>query len=85
MISERFAGSSPAWSKSLFMEEETASIPFKWNRLKEGDIAQLVEHLLCTQGVSGSNPLISRIFCSKERENQSLFYSIEGTKPSSIE
>lgn len=28
----------------------------------KGDIAQLVEHLLCTQGVSGSNPLISRFF-----------------------
>ena len=24
-----------------------------------GGIAQLVEHLLCTQGVSGSNPLTS--------------------------
>jgi len=27
-----------------------------------GDIAQLVEHLLCKQGVSGSNPLISTRF-----------------------
>ena len=25
-----------------------------------GDVAQLGEHLLCTQGVRGSNPLISR-------------------------
>ena len=27
-----------------------------------GDIAQLVEHLLCKQGVTGSNPVVS-IFC----------------------
>ena len=31
---------------------------FNW-----GAIAQLVEHLLCKQGVSGSNPLSSTIFC----------------------
>ena len=29
--------------------------------IKRGDIAQLGEHLLCKQGVSGSNPLISTI------------------------
>jgi hypothetical protein len=26
-----------------------------------GDIAQLVEHLLCKQGVTGSNPVVSII------------------------
>ena len=26
-----------------------------------GDVAQLVEHLLCTQGVRGSSPLISTV------------------------
>ena len=29
---------------------------------KSGDLAQLVEHLLCKQGVNGSNPLSSTIF-----------------------
>ena len=28
-----------------------------------GDIAQLVEHLLCKQGVTGSNPVVSIIPC----------------------
>src|SRR5207245_9964262 len=31
-----------------------------------GDVAQLGEHLLCTQGVSGSNPLISTSPCTTE-------------------
>ena len=26
---------------------------------KDGDVAQLVEHLLCKQGVGGSSPLVS--------------------------
>lgn len=30
---------------------------------KIGDVAQLVEHPLCKRRVSGSNPLISTIFC----------------------
>ncbi len=30
-----------------------------------GDVAQLVEHLLCKQGVGGSSPLVStkEVFC----------------------
>ncbi len=31
--------------------------------LKYGGLAQLVEHLLCKQGVSGSNPLASMVAC----------------------
>ena len=30
--------------------------------LRRGDVAQLVEHLLCKQGVRGSSPLISTRF-----------------------
>ena len=30
-----------------------------------GAVAQLGEHLLCKQGVRGSNPLSSTIFCPK--------------------
>ncbi len=33
-----------------------------------GGIAQLVEHLPCKQGVSGSNPLISTIFLRRVGE-----------------
>ena len=32
--------------------------PLDWRR---GDVAQLVEHLLCKQGVGGSSPLVSTI------------------------
>ena len=34
-----------------------------WKRLNghHGDIAQLGEHLLCTQGVTGSSPVVSTI------------------------
>ena len=33
----------------------------KRNLVEDGGVAQLGEHLLCKQGVSGSNPLISTI------------------------
>ena len=33
----------------------------RWWHPGPGGIAQLVEHLLCKQGVSGSNPLTSTI------------------------
>ena len=32
-----------------------------WRLITDGDIAQLVEHLLCKQGVTGSNPVVSII------------------------
>jgi hypothetical protein len=28
-------------------------------RISQGDVAQLVEHLVCNQGVGGSSPLVS--------------------------
>ena len=33
-----------------------------------GGLAQLGEHLLCTQGVKGSNPLFSTKISKKERD-----------------
>ena len=41
-------------------EEETRSGD------REGDVAQLGEHLLCTQGVTGSSPVISTRTLSTE-------------------
>ena len=41
-----------------------------------GDVAQLGEHLLCKQGVRGSNPLIStRIFAGSKNSEHSRFDS----------
>ena len=33
-------------------------------RRSSGDVAQLVEHLVCNQGVVGSSPIVSTIFAS---------------------
>ena len=36
---------------------------------ENGDLAQLVEHLLCKQGVRGSTPLVSTKTLSRNRES----------------
>ena len=43
------------------MREGLASSATLFPQVKEGDVAQLVEHLLCKQGVGGSSPLVSTI------------------------
>ena len=39
--------------------EQTTQAAALERKASHGDVAQLVEHLLCKQGVRGSNPLIS--------------------------
>ena len=46
-----------SWSD--FCVERSALFNLEGVSLRLGGLAQLVEHLLCKQGVSGSSPLIS--------------------------
>ena len=46
-------------SRSDFCVECSALFNLEGVNLRLGGLAQLVEHLLCKQGVSGSSPLIS--------------------------
>ena len=46
-------------SRSDFCVECSALFNLEGVSLRLGGLAQLVEHLLCKQGVSGSSPLIS--------------------------
>ena len=43
--------------------------------LATGDVAQLGEHLLCTQGVTGSSPVISTSTLTTEQVEKSRFLS----------
>jgi hypothetical protein len=42
-----------------------------------GGIAQLVEHLLCKQDVTGSNPVASTSLCSKRSEREGC-HAVDG-------
>ncbi len=40
-----------------------------WHIYNKADIAQLVEHLICNQGVPGSNPGVGTIFIKGLADN----------------
>ena len=67
-------------SCKLFEEKRRCLRRDKGNTLKEiyGGIAQLGEHLLCKQGVSGSIPLISTIRLKKTSRKPIWAYSSAG-------
>ena len=47
-----------------------------------GGVAQLGEHLLCKQGVIGSNPFISTIFFCKRKDGEKEAYAFKrGKRP----
>ena len=60
------------WSESFGYGSHV--INFHWVRLPAlrnfGHVAQLVEHLFCTQDVAGSIPVMTSIFIMKEENKQ---------------
>jgi hypothetical protein len=47
-----------------------------------GDVAQLVEHLLCKQGVGGSSPLVSTRIASDQHRCTEVRRLLSGSRPS---
>ena len=55
----RMVSPSARFCKVIKLRERCARSWFRVSAGKDGDVAQLVEHLLCKQGVGGSSPLVS--------------------------